>query len=128
MALTSTSNFSDHQTRVILHMADWRAEAKCKSINTELFYDTEESVMKKQAAKYCVTCPVQNQCLYTAVVISERHGVWGGLTPKQRKALIRNLKLIARSKELDLDTWNKDVDNLIFQHTNLQAAYNIINN
>jgi hypothetical protein len=66
--------------------------------------------------------------LYTAIVIHEKHGVWGGLTPKQRKSLIRNLKLIARSKGLDLDIWNKDVDNLIFQHTNLQTAYNIINN
>jgi hypothetical protein len=128
MALTSNSNFSDHQTRVILHMSDWRSEAKCKSVDTQSFYDTEESVMKKQAAKYCPSCPVQNQCLYTAIVIHEKHGVWGGLTPKQRKSLIRNLKLIARSKGLDLDIWNKDVDNLIFQHTNLQTAYNIINN
>ncbi len=109
-------------------MSDWRSEAKCKSVDTQSFYDTEESVMKKQAAKYCPSCPVQNQCLYTAIVIHEKHGVWGGLTPKQRKSLIRNLKLIARSKGLDLDIWNKDVDNLIFQHTNLQTAYNIINN
>lgn len=109
-------------------MSDWRSQARCKSVDTQLFYDTEESVMKKQAAKYCVNCPVQNQCLYTAVVIYEKYGVWGGLTPKQRKFLIRNLKLISRSKGLDLDIWNKDTDNFIFQHTNLQTAYNIISN
>ena len=128
MALTSNTSFSDYQTRIILHMERWRPEANCSSVDTSGLYDTEESVMKKHAAKLCVTCPVQNQCLYTAIIIGERHGVWGGLTPRQRKSLVKSLKLIARSKDLDLDNWSVDVDNFIFQHTNLQAAYNILNN
>lgn len=109
-------------------MEKWRPDANCTSVDTSGLYDTEESVMKKHAAKVCVSCPVQNQCLYTAITVGERYGVWGGLTPRQRKSLVKNLKSIARSKDLDLDTWNNDVDNFIFQHTSLQVAYNIISN
>lgn len=107
-------------------MEKWRSDSNCTSADTALLYDTEESVMKKHAAKVCFNCPVQNQCLYTAISIGERYGVWGGLTPRQRKSLIKNLKLIAQSKNLQIDTWNNDVDNFIFQHTNFQTAYNII--
>lgn len=107
-------------------MAAWRSQANCTSVDTEAFYDTEESNMKKQAAKYCSSCPVQNQCLYTAIAIDERYGVWGGLTPRQRKILNRNLRTVARSKGLDLDTWNKEVDNFVFQNTSLESAYNFL--
>jgi hypothetical protein len=64
--------------------------------------------------------------LFTAVLNSEAHGLWGGLTPRQRRIFLRRLRSIAKSTDLDLSIWNKDVENFILQHCSLEAAYDIL--
>ncbi len=128
MSLFSTSNFSDYQIKVIMHMSKWRSQANCGLSDTQFFYDVEESIMKNHAAKKCVVCPVQNHCLYTAIVLNEKYGVWGALTPRQRRILYRNLKSEARFKEIDTENWNKDFDDFLFANTKLQNAYNLLIN
>lgn len=126
MSIVNNSIFADHQAKVILHMSNWRHKAKCAGVATNDFYSVDDSDMKKQAVKYCYSCPVQNQCLYTALVIDDRYGVWGGLTPRQRKSLVKKLKLLAESKNLDLNDWNTSVDNFIFEHTSLGTALSVL--
>ena len=38
----------------------------------------------RAARALCSGCPVANECLSYALVNDERHGVWGGTTPRQR--------------------------------------------
>ncbi len=38
------------------------------------------------AKKLCGECPVRQQCLEYALVANERHGIWGGMTLKERRA------------------------------------------
>jgi len=38
----------------------------------------------------CSRCPVQEQCLDTAIARREKHDIWGGLTPDERKKLRRD--------------------------------------
>lgn len=45
--------------------------------------------MSDEARAGCRRCPVAAPCLGYALVAGERHGVWGGLDPEQRKALSR---------------------------------------
>lgn len=40
-----------------------------------------------QAKAVCARCPVQHQCLDWAVTVNEPFGVWGGLSPEQRREL-----------------------------------------
>lgn len=41
------------------------------------------------AERLCSGCPVTSRCLATALRNREEHGVWGGTTPKQRRAMWR---------------------------------------
>ncbi len=118
--------FSNYQTKLTNSVTTWSKEAVCKSKDISEFYDPEESVLKKTAAKYCFDCPVQQSCLYTAILTSESHGLWGGLTPRQRRILIKRLRTIAKSIDLDISIWNKDVENFILEHCSLDTAYDIL--
>lgn len=46
------------------------------------------------AAHICGMCPVRRRCLIEAISRNEPHGIWGGLTRKQRKALVRARKRV----------------------------------
>jgi WhiB family redox-sensing transcriptional regulator len=77
---------------------DWHRHAACKGL-THLFFathDPDESLgdniadsfeLTKRARAVCATCPVRVECLTSAMDNSERHGVWGGTTVKERQRL-----------------------------------------
>jgi len=43
----------------------------------------------RNATKLCAQCPVRMLCLEYAIENNELHGIWGGLTYKERVALKR---------------------------------------
>lgn len=60
--------------------------AACKGTPTEMFFDPETEV---EAIKVCNTCTVRDMCLDWALTYSATRdidGVFGGLTPSQRRA------------------------------------------
>ncbi|WP_157423380.1 WhiB family transcriptional regulator [Agromyces lapidis] len=44
----------------------------------------------ENARRICETCPVQQACLQHALNNNEPHGMWGGKTSRQRKAIRHN--------------------------------------
>lgn len=40
-----------------------------------------------EAKQVCASCPVQARCLEDALGRSEPNGIWGGLTPEERRKL-----------------------------------------
>mgnify|MGYP000853933905 CR=1 FL=1 len=40
-----------------------------------------------EAKAICSTCPIRTRCLQEALERDDQHGIWGGLTPNERKAL-----------------------------------------
>jgi hypothetical protein len=40
------------------------------------------------AVTLCGTCPVQGPCLAWALQVGDCHGVWGGTTPRERRAML----------------------------------------
>lgn len=77
----------------------WRADAKCADADTEIFYPPRDKTLYNKiamAAKaYCngpkgtTPCPVRANCLWEAIVTEEQHGIWGGLSHRERNALVR---------------------------------------
>jgi WhiB family redox-sensing transcriptional regulator len=63
-------------------------DALCAQTDPELFHP-EVGVSISHARKVCTTCPVRIECLEHALEHGELHGVWGGMTPNQRKAIRR---------------------------------------
>lgn len=73
---------------------DWLDEALCKGVDVEVFYpeadDTEGIAFAKSI---CANCPVREECLDAATRREELkrdiHGVVGGLSEVERKALLK---------------------------------------
>jgi WhiB family transcriptional regulator, redox-sensing transcriptional regulator len=66
----------------------WRQYARCLGADPELFHPHADD--PADAAKaICAVCPVREPCLEYAITAREKQGVWGGLTEKERRRLIR---------------------------------------
>jgi WhiB family redox-sensing transcriptional regulator len=62
------------------------ARIPCMESDPDLFFDSDSYRMAK---RLCNRCPVKTECLTVALVNTETFGVWGGLTPNERKTLKR---------------------------------------
>ena len=67
----------------------WAERGLCAKADPELWFpvDEEDPELAAEAADVCFGCPVRRDCLAHALAIGERHGIWGGLTPRQRRDL-----------------------------------------
>jgi WhiB family transcriptional regulator, redox-sensing transcriptional regulator len=77
--------------------ASWRLHAACRAVEGDLFFaaDGERGLAKRRrerAAKaICVGCPVREECASYAIATREPHGVWGGLSERERERIWRGL-------------------------------------
>lgn len=57
----------------------------------DFFFETEKESPRtfKIARELCGACPIQNVCLSYALDNGEEFGVWGGLSARERRLLIR---------------------------------------
>ncbi len=74
----------------------WQADAACRAIPVELFFPPVEHEAD-QAKEVCDECLVRAPCLEFALAAGERFGVWGGLTPPERRSLIARRRAQARA-------------------------------
>lgn len=70
----------------------WREDALCLDAPMEVFFPHGNGGEERwnAAKEYCVNCTVTEQCLALAMDLEEhddRWGVFGGLTPMERRAL-----------------------------------------
>lgn len=66
--------------------AAWQNRAACLGADPGLFFPMD-GTSAKPAKAVCAVCPVRAACLDFALDNNERHGVWGGLTERQRRPL-----------------------------------------
>lgn len=66
----------------------WVVFSACKDAEPELFFPAtyEDS---REAVAICNSCPVRIDCLEYALEARERFGIWGGMTPKQRRRFMQ---------------------------------------
>jgi WhiB family redox-sensing transcriptional regulator len=78
----------------------WTDEARCSGIeNPDIFFPPRDKELYKkiatEAKAMCLgtrgssPCPVRAQCLWTAIEDDEQHGIWGGLSHRERNAVVR---------------------------------------
>ncbi|MFF3001082.1 WhiB family transcriptional regulator [Streptomyces sp. NPDC057950] len=67
--------------------SEWLERAACGSSDADgLFAD---SARQRQAKVVCAGCPVRVECLAEALDERVEFGVWGGMTERDRRALLR---------------------------------------
>lgn len=62
----------------------WVESAACAGMDTDLFFPHRGDDCRP-AKLVCDRCPVREACLEYALVNGERHGVWGGLSERERR-------------------------------------------
>jgi WhiB family redox-sensing transcriptional regulator len=68
----------------------WRAAGLCKGSDPLVFYPpSEDDSLAEQAKTICGMCAVRQTCLEFALTNREKHGVWGGLTERERRRVLR---------------------------------------
>jgi len=81
-------------------MTDWRHRALCRDEDPEAWFPlggdntyVKESAahleLAEEAKTICRRCPAISNCLAWALETGQDHGVWGGLTAYERRALKR---------------------------------------
>src|SRR3954452_8096443 len=72
---------------------DWRHRSACLDEDPELFFpigNTGPAILQIEEAKQvCRRCEVREQCLAWALEAGQDHGVWGGMSEDERRALKR---------------------------------------
>ena len=74
-----------HARRPVPLVEDWKMRAACAGTDVTLFYPEvgDTPVMAEVIDAYCRRCPVLGECAEAGRL--ELYGVWGGLTPAQRR-------------------------------------------
>jgi WhiB family redox-sensing transcriptional regulator len=66
--------------------ARWRRLAACHGVDLDVFFP-ERGETAGPARQVCAACPVREQCLEYALSNRITHGIWGGLTERERRPL-----------------------------------------
>lgn len=125
MSIKYSQEFSDYQSKVNSLITLWKDKAFCKGQKAVDFYDSRESVLKSISKQYCSNCPVRSYCLYTSLINEELYGLWGGLTPKQRKSLIKYLKNVASKAGVDHKNWNEGLNEIYKEYSEIEKTKDI---
>ena len=65
----------------------WVSKARCRSIDPDDLFVS--GAAQKRATQFCRECPVARECLADALDHHMEWGIWGGLTERQRRVLLR---------------------------------------
>ena len=72
---------------------DWQLDASCRDLDSAIFFPSaglrgrELARYERDAKTVCGSCPVVRECRTYAVDAQEPHGIWGGMTTRERAIL-----------------------------------------
>jgi WhiB family transcriptional regulator, redox-sensing transcriptional regulator len=69
-------------------IGSWRDQALCRGVDPDIFHPSEDDD-GTEAKAICAQCPVREACLEYALTTREKEGVWGGLTARERRRVLR---------------------------------------
>jgi len=73
---------------IALNTQSWRLQARCRGVDPDIFFPVSDEDAA-DAKVICSYCPVREACLEWALSTREKNGVWGGLTERERRRVIR---------------------------------------
>ena len=65
---------------------EWRDQALCAEVDPEIFF-VEKGGSIAPAKRVCRSCDVRAECLEYALENGEEFGIWGGLSPQERRCV-----------------------------------------
>ncbi len=71
----------------IMWVEDWAPRAACRATQPDQLF--VRGAEQNKAKQLCGGCPVRTECLAEALDNQIEWGVWGGMTERERRALLR---------------------------------------
>ena len=85
---------------------DWASLAQCRQAKPdELFV---RGAAQNDAKRLCAGCPVRTECLAEALDNEMEWGVWGGMTERERRAILR--------KRPNVTSWRRILETAQTEH------------
>ena len=73
----------------------WQRRANCMGVDPELFFP-ERGASTREAKEVCRGCVVRVECLEFAIANSEKFGIWGGMSERERRR-VRRARVLAQA-------------------------------
>ena len=80
--VTTASTISTAEARI-----GWVSSARCRATDPDQLF--VRGAAQRKAAVICRHCPVTDECAAEALDNQMEFGVWGGMTERQRRALLK---------------------------------------
>ncbi|MBB6170255.1 WhiB family redox-sensing transcriptional regulator [Nocardiopsis mwathae] len=80
---------------------DWAGRGLCRETDPDAMF--VQGAAQNRAKLICRGCPVRTECLADALDNRVEFGVWGGMTERERRALLR--------RRPDVDSWQNLLSN-----------------
>lgn len=81
------------------HDNAWRTRGVCQTVDPETFFPVPMAPADA-AIGLCGRCPVSGACLAWALSVGDCHGVWGGTTARERRAMLLAWRTEEQAEEL----------------------------
>jgi WhiB family redox-sensing transcriptional regulator len=92
--------------------ADWRELSACRQEDPELFFPVVPAgpglAQIERAKAVCARCQVRADCLRFAMETLQDHGVWGGTSEEERRALRRARNRRPAAQGAGQGDWDSD--------------------
>lgn len=77
---------------------DWTVRAICSGSDPDALFVS--GAAQRDAARMCEACPVRLECLADALDNQIEYGVWGGMTERQRRAVLKKSPEVTSWRQL----------------------------
>jgi WhiB family redox-sensing transcriptional regulator len=91
---------------------EWASQARCSSQDPDALFVRGKA--QHDAKAVCKTCPVLAQCLAEALDNRTEFGVWGGMTERERRAILR--------KRPNVTSWRTLLETAMTEHAGITEA------
>ena len=81
----------------------WFSQAACKGMTDMFFGEKLDYELRQKALATCATCPVIEPCRDYGLKLAQTcrlQGVWGGLTQKKRRIILKEMNIKVVEEEL----------------------------
>ena len=76
----------------------WQDRANCRGADPDLFFP-ERGASTRTAKGICRECQVREECLEFAIVSSEKFGIWGMMSERERRKIRKERQIAARRRQ-----------------------------
>ena len=94
----------------MLWTVEWASRASCRKADPDALF--VQGAAQNRAKAICQGCPVRTECLADALDNQTEYGVWGGMTERERRALLRRRPNVTSWRRL-LETARAEHENAI---------------